>query len=138
MIKKDNKFITSQIIYFFALKQTLKQPKKFRDIALKNITKNCYGLMPENVVFSLTQSNETDIRNKGMRKVLEIRGASPFKSEKRIPKIKVNTERWSDFIDLETEGIAEPPFIMAFSSEELFKVWGKVGGGEIACTLTEC
>ena len=94
--------------------------------------------MPENVVFSLTQSNETDIRNKGMRKVLEIRGASPFKSEKRIPKIKVNTERWSDFIDLETEGIAEPPFIMAFSSEELFKVWGKVGGGEIACTLTEC
>ena len=58
MIKKDNKFITSQIIYFFALKQTLKQPKKFRDIALKNITKNCYGLMPENVVFSLTQSNK--------------------------------------------------------------------------------
>ena len=94
--------------------------------------------MPENVVFSLTQSNETDIRNKGMRKVLEIRGASPFKSEKRIPKIKVNTERWSDLIELETEGIAQPPFTMAFSSEELFKVWEKVGGGEIACTLTEC
>ena len=59
--------------------------------------------MPENFILSLTQSDERDVKNLGIQKILEICGAAPFKRIKKINKVKTPSKRWSELINLKTE-----------------------------------
>ena len=118
LIKQDNKFHNQPKHTHFAIQQSQKQPQHIRDIALSSLQRNAFGLMPENFILSLTQSDIKVNRSKGIHKILEIR-ESAVQRIKKIPTVRLHVKRWANLIDLDQPGITESPLNMHLSTEYL-------------------
>ena len=72
-IKRDNKF-SNQPLYIFNMIQRIKQQsEEIRNVALENLKHNAFGLLPENILFSMLKSNELEVREEAIKKILSIR-----------------------------------------------------------------
>ena len=50
-----------------------KQPIEVQRITLKNLQYNAFALLPENVLFSMVKSDEPEVREEGIKRILAIR-----------------------------------------------------------------
>ena len=50
-----------------------KQPIEVQRITLKKLQYNAFALLPENVLFSMVKSDEPEVREEGIKRILTIR-----------------------------------------------------------------
>ena len=72
-IKLDNKFHNQQLYIFKMIGQIKKQPPEIQEIALCNLQFNAFALLPENILFSMLKSDELEVREEAIRRILTIR-----------------------------------------------------------------
>ena len=70
---KSNKFHHQQIYIYNMIDRIRKQPNQFQRITLKNLRYNAFALLPENVLFSMVKSDEPEVREEGIKRILAIR-----------------------------------------------------------------
>ena len=72
-IKRNNKFHNQQL-HIFNINQRIKeQPHKIQQIALRNTQGNTFCLLPENLLYSIVKSEENEVREKALKRILAIR-----------------------------------------------------------------
>ena len=49
------------------------QPYEFQQIALRNIQGNTFCLLPENFLYSILKSEEVEVREEALKRILAIR-----------------------------------------------------------------
>ena len=87
-IKKDSKFHNQQMYLHLMIGRINQQPQEVKYVALKNLTFNSFCLLPENMLYSMVMSDEMEVREIAIKKILGIRkGKQPVKRLKQIPKI---------------------------------------------------
>ena len=72
-IKKDNKFHNQQLYIFNMIQRIRKQPPEIQQITLKNIQYNAFALQPENIFYSMVKSDELEVREEAIKRILAIR-----------------------------------------------------------------
>ena len=126
-IKMDNSF-KNQPMYIFEMIQDIKmqESQAVRKVALDNLQNNAFGLVPENMLFSMIASENAELRNKAISRILKMRdlnqGEQPalIESDKRIPAINYEAVDWSTLVDLDSiKGNFEPPLTQDISSVDL-------------------
>ena len=119
-VKKDGQFHNQADYLYFSVQQIKKQPDAVKATALNNLKYNAFALLPENVLYSMLMSDDLDIRETALKKILLIRkGKSPVKRLKKITQINPDAGHWSQLIDLDQHGVCEPGMCAHFSDEEL-------------------
>ena len=73
ILKKSNKFHHQQIYIYNMIDRIQKQPIEVQRITLKNLQYNAFALLPENVLFLMVKSDEPEVREEGIKKILAIR-----------------------------------------------------------------
>ena len=119
-IKMGGKFHHPQQIIFDMIKGFERQSNEVQEVAKKNIRFNSFGLLPENFLFSMIKSEELEVREIAIKKILDIwKQEPPKKSMKKIPTINFLAEHWTDIIDLTQLGICEPALTEELTEEDL-------------------
>lgn len=72
-IKTDNKFHNQQLYIFNMIQRIKNQESDIQEIAFKNIQHNAFALLPENVLFAMMKSDELEVREQAVRRILAIR-----------------------------------------------------------------
>ena len=72
-IKKSNKFHHQQIYIYNMIDRIRKKPIEVQRITLKNLQYNALALLLENVLFSMVKSDEPEVREEGIKRILAIR-----------------------------------------------------------------
>ena len=67
------KFHHQQIYIYNMIDGIQKQPIEVQRITLKNLQYNAFALFPENVLFSMGKSDEPEVREEGIKRILAIR-----------------------------------------------------------------
>ena len=73
ILKKSNKFHHQQIYIYNMIDRIQKQPIEVQRITLKNLQYNAFALLSENVLFSMVKSDEPEVREEGIKRILAIR-----------------------------------------------------------------
>ena len=73
ILKKSNKFHHQQIYIYNMIDRIQMQPIEVQRITLKNLQYNAVALLPENVLFSMVKSDEPEVREEGIKRILAIR-----------------------------------------------------------------
>ena len=61
-------------MYIFKMIQRMKsQSKEILEVAYRNLRCNNFSLLPENVLYSMVVSNEIEIREAGLKKIISVR-----------------------------------------------------------------
>ena len=72
-IKRSNKLHHQQIYIYNMIDRIQKQPIEVQRITLKSLQYNAFALLPENVLFSMVKSDEPEVREEGIKRILAIR-----------------------------------------------------------------
>ena len=72
-IKRNDKFHNQQLHIFNMIQRTKEQPHEIQQIALRNIQGNTFCLLPENLLSSMVKSEEVEVREEALKRVLAIR-----------------------------------------------------------------
>ena len=73
IFKKSNKFHHQQIYIYNMIDRIRKQPIEVQRITLKNLQYNALALLMENVLFSVVEFDESEVREEGIKRILAIR-----------------------------------------------------------------
>ena len=96
---------------------------EYTTIVQRNIKSNSFALLPDNFLYSLCLSNESTIRELGIKAILKIRSENrSFEDEpiKRIPQINFEANHWSELINVsDVSNIREPSSTKEFSNERI-------------------
>ena len=61
-------------MYFFKMIQRMKsQSKEILEVAYRNLRCNNFSLLPENVLYIMVVSDEIEIREAGLKKIISVR-----------------------------------------------------------------
>ena len=61
-------------MYIFKMIQRMKsQSKEILEVAYRNLRCNNFSLLPENVLYSMVVSNEIEIMEAGLKKIISVR-----------------------------------------------------------------
>lgn len=71
--KRNNKFHNQQMYIFNMIQRIRKQPYEIQQITLKNIQYNAFALLPENILYSMVKSDELEVREEAIKRILAIR-----------------------------------------------------------------
>ena len=72
-IKRNNKFHNQQLHIFNMIQRIKEQSHEIHLIALRNIQGKTFCLLPENLLYSMVQSEEVEVREEVLKKTLAIR-----------------------------------------------------------------
>ena len=72
-IKRNNKFHNQQLHIFNMIQRIKEQPHEIQQTALRNIQGNTFCLLPENPLYSMVKSEEVEVREKALKRILTIR-----------------------------------------------------------------
>ena len=72
-IKRNNKFHNQQLHIFNMIQRIKEQPHEIQQIALRNIQGNTFCLLPENLLYSILKSEEVEVREEALKRMLPIR-----------------------------------------------------------------
>ena len=72
-IKRNNKFHIKQRHIFNMIQRIKDQPHEIQQIALRNIPGNTFCLPPENLLYSMVKSEEVEVREEALKRILAIR-----------------------------------------------------------------
>jgi len=72
-IKRDNDFYNQQLYIFNMIQRVKQQSTEIQNVALKNLQHNAFALLPENILLSMLKSNELEVREEAIKKILSIR-----------------------------------------------------------------
>ena len=72
-IKRNNKFHIQQLHIFNMIQRIKEQPHEIQQIALRNIQGNTFCLLPENLLYSMVKSEEVEVREEALKRILAIR-----------------------------------------------------------------
>ncbi|KAK6178315.1 hypothetical protein SNE40_013114 [Patella caerulea] len=119
-IKKDCRFHSQQLYLYNGIQRMKQQSEEIQSVVFHNLKFNAFALLPENVLYSMVKSDELDIRETGIKKILSIRkGKAVKKRLKRITAINTEATHWSELIKLSQPGICEPALTEHLSDEQL-------------------
>ena len=93
-------------------------------IVHRNLKSNTFTLLTDNFLYSLCLSNESNVREIGLKAILDIRSANrSFETEpmKQIPQINFKANlHWSELIDVSIiSNLCEPPATKDLSNESI-------------------
>ena len=71
-IKRNNKFHNQQLHIFNMIQRIKELSHEIQQIALRNILGNTFGLLPENPLHSMVNSEEVEVRE-ALKRILAIR-----------------------------------------------------------------
>ena len=109
-------------VFIFDTIQRIKlQSPTIQKVALENFKFNAFGLLPENVLYSMICSDTDNmmIRRLAIMKKLSIRKSTTTKRLNKIPVIKYDAVHWYELIDLSQPGICEPALTADIATEIL-------------------
>ena len=72
-IKRNNKFHNQQLQIFNIIQKIKEQPHEIQQMALRNIQGNTFCLLPENLQYSMVKSEEVEVREEALKRILAIR-----------------------------------------------------------------
>ena len=72
-IKRNNQFHNQQLHIFNMIQRIKEQPHEIQQIALRNIQGNTFCLLPENLLYSMVKSEEVEVREEALKRILAIR-----------------------------------------------------------------
>ena len=72
-IKRNNKFYNQQLHIFDMIQRIKEQPHEIQQIALRNIQGDTVCLLPENFLYSMVKSEEVEVREEALKRILAIR-----------------------------------------------------------------
>ena len=72
-IKRNNKFLIKQLHIFNMIQRIKEQSYEIQQIALRNIQDNTFCLLPENLLYSMLKSEEVEVREEALKRILAIR-----------------------------------------------------------------
>ena len=109
-----------QPVFIFDMIQRIKlQSPTIQKVALENLKFNAFGLLPENVLYSMICSDNMMVRRLAIMKILSIRKSTTTKRLNKIPVIKYDAAHWYELIDLSQPGICEPALTADIATEIL-------------------
>ena len=71
-IKRNNKFHIKQLYIFNMIQRIKEQPHEIQQVALRNIQGNTFRLLPENLLYSMVKSEEVEVREEVLKRILVI------------------------------------------------------------------
>ena len=140
-MKKDNKFHNMPQYIFNMIQGVKLQFQEIQDVVFKNLKFNAFALLPENMVYAMTQSEEMQVREQGIQRILSIRrGKQKAHRLNRIPTINIDAMHWYELIDINQPGVCEPALTKEFTDDDLTLAsqTGSTLKTRVACSLTEC
>ena len=72
-IKKVTSSITNKFIFTIWLTGYKSNQLRFKELHKKKLQYNAFALLPENVLFSMVKSDEPEVREEGIKRILAIR-----------------------------------------------------------------
>ena len=77
-IKRNNKFHIKQLHIFNMIQRIKEQPHEIQQIALRNIQGNTFCLLPENLLYSMVKSEEVEVGEEALKRILAIRSLNIY------------------------------------------------------------
>ena len=118
-IRRSNKLHEAPGIIFFMISQIKKQGEDVQKICLDNFKYNAFALLPENILYSMVKSDDSDIRSAGMNRILEIRRLGGKGRINKIMAINFNAPTWMKLINIDDQDVGEPGTTQLFTDEEI-------------------
>ena len=72
-IKRNSKFHNQQLHIFNMIQRIKDQPHEIQPTALRNIQGNTFCLLPENLLYSMVKSEEVEVREEALKRILAMR-----------------------------------------------------------------
>ena len=72
-VKRDSKFHNQQLYIFNMIKRIKQQSEETQDVAFRNLKYNAFALLPENVLYSMMKSDDLEVREAVLKKIISIR-----------------------------------------------------------------
>ena len=72
-IKRDSKFHNQQLYIFNMIKRIKQQSEEIQDVAFRNLKYNAFALLPENALYSMMKSDNLEVREAALKKIISIR-----------------------------------------------------------------
>jgi hypothetical protein len=108
-IKRDSKFHNQQLYIFNMIQRFKQQSEEVQGVAFKNLKYNAFALLPEIVLYSMMKSDDLEVREAALKKILSIRSGKPAKKRlKMMTAINIEATHWSELTNLSQSVISEP------------------------------
>ena len=130
-IKRSKNFTEGPSVIFEMIQVNKTFSKKVQDIVLPVIKRNAFALYSENFLASMFFSDDENIKNRGLYKILRIReadenqdnpGARQEIKTRIMPDINLDAESWDELIDIDkVKVLIQPPCLANLSNEDLVK-----------------
>ena len=115
----SSKLLESPEILFKAISRLNLLPfDDVKCIVKRNIQGNAYCLLPENFIYAMVKSSDVSVRNNALHTILSNRNVQ-CQSQKQIPTVRWNAEKWTDLIDLHELLFCEPPSTACLSVDDI-------------------
>ena len=72
-IKRDSKFHNQQLYIINMIKRIKQQSEEIQDVAFRNLKYNVIALLPENVLYAMMKSDDLEVREVALKKIISIR-----------------------------------------------------------------
>ena len=74
-VKTNSKIHNQQLYIFNLIKKIKQQSEVVQDVAFRNLKYNAFALLPENMLYSMMKSDDLEVKEATLKKIISIRYA---------------------------------------------------------------
>ena len=137
-IKQNSSYVNGPRHVFKSIELTQSLGEEVTKVVHPVIKRNGYFAHPENILISMIDDDNRDIREVGWRRIKDARQTKKGKSVRpfKVPPLNFDAEKYTELIDWQTTKITEPPLTMQMTDEDInnhIDQRTKISFGEFPC-----